>query len=50
MLLTIALRKEVPDVETAQALYELVKNRLADKPDVTVNGQVTETLELNGQT
>ncbi len=50
MQITIALRKEVPDVETAQQLFDLVKQRLEDHPEVTVSGQVTENLELNGQT
>lgn len=29
---TVTIRKEVPDYETAEELYEIVKQRLADKP------------------
>lgn len=41
MKLTIVLRKEVPDLETAEQLYNLVKERLADHPEVEVKGTVS---------
>jgi len=41
MQLVITLRKEVEDREEGEALYELVKQRLEDRPDVEVRGHVT---------
>ncbi|MBA7653709.1 hypothetical protein ES703_61566 [subsurface metagenome] len=41
MLLTITLRKEVPDSESGKYLYNLVKERLNDHPEVEVKGHVT---------
>lgn len=38
--LTILLSKEVPDEATAKALVDIVKQRMADKPDVKVKGQL----------
>lgn len=46
MNLTIALRKEVPDVETAEALLTVVKAKLADHPEVVISGSVSEILGL----
>ncbi|MBA7649715.1 hypothetical protein ES703_57513 [subsurface metagenome] len=41
MLLTIVLRKEVPDPESGEFLYNLVKERLNDHPEVEVKGHIT---------
>lgn len=41
MELVITLRKDVEDREQGQALYNLVRQRLEDRPDVTVRGHVT---------
>jgi len=38
MYVTITLRKEVPDRDTARAIYDLVKDRLEDKPGIQING------------
>ncbi len=46
MHLTIVLRKEVPDVPTAQALLDIVKTKLEDQPDIKVSGSVGQTLEV----
>jgi len=46
MNLVVTLRKEVPDRETGQAIFELVKQRMADRPDVTVTGHVTNHFDL----
>lgn len=46
MNLVITLRKEVPDRETGLQIYELVKQRMADRPDVTVTGHVTNHFDL----
>lgn len=47
MLLTIVLRKDVPDEETAQTLYNTVIQKLEDRPYVKITGQVSSLLELN---
>lgn len=39
--LIITLRKEVADRETARAIYDLVKERMADRPDVIITGQTS---------
>lgn len=46
MYLTITLRKEVPDRETGRAIFDLVKERMEDRPDVKVNGHVTNHFEF----
>lgn len=47
MQIVITLRKEVPDRETGRAIFDLVKARMADRPDVTVNGHVTNHFDLD---
>jgi len=49
MHLIITLRKEVPDRETGHTIYELVKQRMADRPDVIVTGHVTNHFNLDEQ-
>lgn len=46
MYLVITLRKEVPDREAGKTIFELVKARMADRPDVTVTGHVTNHFNL----
>lgn len=46
MYLIITLRKEVPDRETGQQIYQLVKQRMEDRPDVQVQGHVTNHFDL----
>lgn len=46
MNLVITLRKEVPDRDTGKVIYDLVKERLADRPDVKVQGHVTNHFDL----
>ncbi len=41
MNLVITLRKDVPDREAGEAIYELVKQKLEDRPDIKVTGHVT---------
>lgn len=41
MHIIITLTKEVPDREAGRAIYDLVKQKLADRPDITVNGHVS---------
>lgn len=50
MNLVITLRKEVPDRETGRAIFDLVKERLIDRPDVTVTGHVTNHYDLEDPT
>lgn len=40
MKLIITLRREVASREEGKAIYDLVKERLADRPDVEVSGHV----------
>ncbi len=40
MELVVTLRKEVADQPEGEALFEFVKDKLKDKPDVKVTGMV----------
>ena len=46
MYLVITLRKEVPNREAGKVIYDLVKARMADRPDVEVTGHVTNHFDL----
>lgn len=41
MQLVVTLRKDVPDQETGEAIFDLVRQRLADRPDIQITGHVT---------
>lgn len=41
MQLVITLRKEVEDPEEGEHIYGLVRERLADRPDVEIQGHIT---------
>jgi len=41
MEMVVTIRKDVPDVETAYALYEKVKLALADRPGVKLTGHIS---------
>lgn len=47
MQVIITLRKEVPDRETGRAIFDLVKERLADQTDVKVTGHVSNHFDLD---
>ncbi len=47
MYVTITLRKEVPDRDAARVIYDLVKARMADKPDVKVTGSANNHFDLD---
>jgi len=47
MYLIVTLRKEVPDRETGKAIYDLVKQRMEDRPDVTITGHVSNHFDLD---
>lgn len=42
----ITARKEVPDRDQARLIYDLVKERLADRPDVKLTGQFSNHFDL----
>lgn len=44
MQLTIALRKEVADIAQGQQLFDIVKNKLSEHPEVVITGQISESL------
>ncbi len=46
MHLTIVLREEVENEQTAQAHFDIVKAKLDEYPDIEVSGQVNTTLPL----
>ena len=41
MQLVITARKEIEEVAEGEFIYNLVKERLADREDVTITGHVT---------
>lgn len=41
MILTITLRRDVPDQETGEFILNLVRERLQDHPEVDIKGHVT---------
>lgn len=47
MYLVITLRKEVPDRDAARVIYDLVKERMADRPDVIVTGLASNHFDLD---
>lgn len=46
MYLVITLRKEVEDRDEGKAIYEFIKQRLEDRPDVKISGHVTNHFEM----
>jgi len=49
MFVIITLRKPVPDRETARALYDLVRERLNDRPDVEVHGHCSNHFDFKDE-
>ncbi len=49
MYVIITLRREVPDRETGRAIFDLVKERLTDRPEVVITGHITNHFELGEQ-
>jgi len=45
----ITARKEVPDRPTARAIYDTVKAKLADNPDIIVSGQFSNHFDLDAE-
>lgn len=50
MYVVITLRKPVTDPTQARAIYELVKQRLVDRPDVDITGHCTNHFSLEEPT
>lgn len=50
MYLIITLRKEVADAAEGRAIYDLVKERLADRPDVEVAGHCSNHFDIERPT
>lgn len=48
MILTVTLRREVPDKDTARQIYDLVKVKLADRPDIKVTGHASNHFDMEG--
>ena len=46
MYIVITLRRTVTDEQQGRTIYDLVKQRLADHPEVQVSGHVTNHLDL----
>lgn len=47
MQIVITLRKVVVDRDAGRAIYDLVKQRFADRPDVKINGHVSNHFDLD---
>lgn len=47
MYVVITLRKEVPDRDAARVIYDLVKQKMADRPDVIVTGLASNHFDLD---
>jgi len=41
MQIVITLRKEVPDRDAGRAIFDLIKTRLEDRPDIIIAGHVS---------
>lgn len=46
MDLIITLRKEVADRDEGEQIYQLVKQKLEDRPDIIITGHVTNHFDL----
>lgn len=46
MYVVITLRREVPDRDAGSQIYDLVKQKLDDRPDIKITGHVTNHFDL----
>ncbi len=44
----ITLRKEVPDRDRAREIYDMIKVKLADRPDIQMTGHFSNHFDLKG--
>ncbi len=49
MYVIITLRVEVPDRETGRSIFDLVRERLTDRPEVVIAGHITNHFDLEVQ-
>lgn len=47
MFVIITARKEVADTTAGRAIYDLVKQKMADRPDVELTGHVSNHFDLD---
>lgn len=47
MYLVVTARKEVLDATEGKTIYELIKQRMADRPDVELTGHVANHFDLD---
>ena len=47
MQVIITLRKEIPNQDAGRTIYDIVKQRLEDRPDVTITGIISNHFDLN---
>ena len=47
MFLVVTARKEVPDRDAGKTIYDLIKARMSDRPDVQLQGHVTNHFDLD---
>jgi len=45
----ITARKEVPSREDARAIYDLVKGKFADRPDIVIAGHFSNHFDLGDE-
>lgn len=50
MYVIITAKKEVPDRDAARAIYDTVKTRMADRPDIEIHGHATNHFDLDEET
>lgn len=46
MQLVITVRKPVDDAAQARVIFDIVKSRLEDRPDLTISGHCTNHFDL----
>lgn len=49
MHIIITLRKEVPDRDAAKVIYDLVKAKMADRPDIELHGHCSNHFDMDGE-
>ena len=49
MYVVITLKKEVPDRDTAREVYDLVKVKMEDRPDVQITGHCSNHFDLESE-
>lgn len=46
MFIVITLRKEIPDRETARLIYDVIKAKMADRPDIVLTGHCSNHFDF----